>query len=273
MGAHASVSEPSGRTHSDAVFGHVVVGIDQTHESLIAAAQAGVLRAPDGHLVLVAVAERYLAAQAGMGARYVDDQLVAETSTELARAQELVDADEAIFESGRLVDLLRAECTRRGATLVAVGVRPHRRLAALTFGGHDVEALHDSKCSVLIARPGWGPAKPDRIVVAVNGSPESRAAEAAARALGARLDRDVVPVVGLADDVDLAVLRAERDDALLDPGALVEAVGSASSKSSLVVVGRGRERGRRWGGGLVERVVYSARCSVLVVEHGPGARA
>jgi nucleotide-binding universal stress UspA family protein len=272
MSTHASASKTNSRPGSDAVFGHIMVGIDQTHESLVAAAQAGVLRAPGGHLVLVAVAERYLAAQAGLSAWHADDQVVAETSTELARAQELVEADEAILESGRLVDLLCGECTRRGATLIAVGVRPHRRLAALTFGGHDVEALHDSPCSVLIARPGWGPAKPERIVVAVDGSPESRAAEAAARSLATRLDREVVPVVGLGDDVDLAVLRAERDDALLDPGRLVDAVGSASSKSSLVVVGRGRERGRRWGGGLVERVVYSARCSVLVVEHRSAAR-
>jgi nucleotide-binding universal stress UspA family protein len=273
MSEHASVSEASPRAGSDAVFGHVVVGIDQTHESLVAAAQAGVLRAPGGHLVLVAVAERYLAAQAGLSATHADDQLVAETWAELARARELVEADDAILESGRLVDLLCAECTRRGATLIAVGVRPHRRLAALTFGGHDVDALHDSACSVLIARPGWGPAKPERIVVAVDGSPESRTAEATARSLAARLDREVVPVVGLGDDVDLAVLRAERDDAVLDPGPLVDAVGGASSKSSLVVVGRGPTRSRRWGSGLVERVVYSARCSVLVVEPRPSGPA
>jgi nucleotide-binding universal stress UspA family protein len=110
-------------------------------------------------------------------------------------------------------------------------------------------------------------------VVAVDGSPASRAAEAAGRSLAGRLDREVVPVVGLADPVDLAVLRAERDDALLDPGPLVDAVGRASSKSSLVVVGSEREGRRRWGGGVVERVVYSARCSVLVVQHDSSARA
>jgi nucleotide-binding universal stress UspA family protein len=273
MHTHASESKVGGTAGSDAVFGHVVVGIDETHESLVAAAQAGVLRGPGGQLVLVAVAERYLAAHAGLDAVHAGDQVVAETSSELARARELVEADEAILESGRLVDVLCAQCSRRGATLVAIGVRPHRRLGALTFGGHDVDALHDSPCSVLIARPGWGPAKPDRIVVAVDGSPESRAAEATARSLGRRLDREVVPVVGLADDLDLALLRSEREDALLEPGPLVDAVGGAASRSSLVVVGRERERGRRWGSGLVERVVYSARCSVLVVELDGGPQA
>jgi nucleotide-binding universal stress UspA family protein len=273
MRADASEPTASGAAGSDAVFGHVVVGIDQTHESLVAAAQAGLLRAPGGHLVLVGVAERYLAAHAGLDAVHAGDLVTAGTSTELARAKELVQADEAILESGRLVDVLCAECSRRGATLAAVGVRPHRRLAALTFGGHDVDALHDSACSVLIARPGWGPSKPDRIVVAVDGSPESRAAEATARSLGRRLGREVVPVVGLGDDLDLELLRSEREDALLAPGPLVDAIREAASRSSLVVVGRERERGRHWGSGLVERVVYSARCSVLVVEHDGGAQA
>jgi nucleotide-binding universal stress UspA family protein len=258
---------------SASIFGRIVVVIDQTPESLVAAAQAGVLREPGGHLALVAVAERYLAAHAGLDALHADDQVVLETSTELARAKELVDADEAVLESGRLVDLLRSECRRRGATMVAVGVRPHRRLAALTFGGHDVEAWHDSPCSVLIARPGWGPAKPDRIVVAVDGSPESRVAEATGRSLAARLEREIVPVVGLAGDVDLALLRAEREDALLDPGPLPDAVGAAASKSSLVVLGRPKEHGRHWRGSVGERVLYAAGCSVLVVQHDPAPHA
>jgi nucleotide-binding universal stress UspA family protein len=267
VGMHASSSKEARPSESDAVFGHIVVGIDDTHESLVAAVQARVLRARDGHLVLLAVAEEYLAAHAGLDALHAGDQVVAETAAELERARELVDADDAVLESGRLVDALCAECARRKATLIAVGVRPHRRLAARTFGGHDVDALHDASCSVLIARPGWGPARPERIVVPVDGSPESRAAEAAARSLGARLDREVVPVVGLGDNVDLALLKAERDDALLDPGRLVDAVARASRPSSLVVTGRRRERRPRAGGGLAGRIVYSSRCSVLVVEH------
>jgi nucleotide-binding universal stress UspA family protein len=252
---------------ADPVFGYVLVGIDETPESLVAAAQAGVLRAPGGRLVLFAVAERYLAAHAGMAAADAEDRLAAGTSEDLARARELVDADDAILASGHLVPVLCAECSRRGATLVAVGVRPHRRLAALTFGGHDVEALHDAQCSVLIARPGWGPHKPERIVVGADGSPESRTAEAVARSLAARLGRELVPVVGLEGAVDLDVLRAERDDALVHPGPLVDAVASAATAGSLVVVGRGQGPGSRWGGNVVERVVYGARCSVLVVRH------
>lgn len=256
MGASTG-SRPAGR---DAIFGHVVVG----------AAQAGVLRLPDTHLVLLGVAERHLAAQAGLGALHADEDLLAGTETDLERARVLVDADETLLESGDLVGQLCARA-RRGATLLVVGVRPHRRMAARTFGGHDVAALHDAPCSVLIARPGWGPSKPDKSVVGVDGSPESRTAEAAARSLAGRIGCEIVPVIALGEDVDLEVLRADRDDALLDPGRLVEAVVGATSKASLVVAGRGRERGRHWDGTIVERLVYSARCSVLVVQHeSPG---
>jgi nucleotide-binding universal stress UspA family protein len=250
----------------DTIFDRVLVGIDSTDESLVAAAQAGALRAPGGMLVLVAGVEGYQAAQAGLFAPHAEDALTLGTSAELERARELVDADDAVLAAGSLVQRLCSECASRDATLIAVGVRPHRRLGALTFGGHDVEALHDLPCSVLIARPGWGPAHPDRIVVGVEASRASRAAEAVARSLADRLGCEVVPTIGLGEKVDLGVLRAERDDALLHPGPLLDAVVHASTPRSLVVVGRARERGRRWGGRFAERVVYAARCSVLVVD-------
>jgi nucleotide-binding universal stress UspA family protein len=261
------------RAEGEAIFGQILVGIDETPESLVAAAQAGALRAPDGRIVLFAVAERHLAAHAGLAAPHAEDGLVAGTEVDLERASELVDADAAVLVSGHLVNVLSTECARRGATLIAVGVRPHRRLSALTFGGHDVEALHDASCSVLIARPGWGPSKPDKVVVALDGSAESRAAETVGRLLARRLGCEVVPVIGLGDDIELAVLREERDDALLDPGRLVDAVVGASTRASLVVVGRRREHGHRWGGDCAERVVYSARCSVLVVQYEADAAA
>jgi nucleotide-binding universal stress UspA family protein len=247
----------------------VLVGIDSTDESLVAAAQAELLRAPGGQLVLLAAVERHQAVHAGLFAPTAEDHLRAGTSAELERARELVDADQAVLAPGSLVPLLCSECANGGADLIAVGVRPHRRLAAATFGGHDVEALHDVSCSLLIARPGWGPAHPDRVVVGVDGSPASGTAEATARSLADRLGCEVVPVIALGADLDLAVLRAERADALLQPGSLADAVVAASSPRSLIVVGRARERGRR-GGNVAERIVYAARCSVLVVDDGPG---
>jgi nucleotide-binding universal stress UspA family protein len=266
--APASAPDTIGR---DTLFDHVVVGIDETPESLVGAAQARKLCAPNGRLELLAVAETYLAAHAGAGAIVASDDLRAGATAVLERARELVAPDETRLLSGRLTERLCAECERIGANLIAIGVRPHRRLAARTFGGHDIDALHDAPCSVLIARPGWGPAKPHRIVLAVDRSPDGRAAEAAARTLSARLDCELVPVVGLDErDVDVDLIKAEGESAVLDPGDLAHAVVSASTDESLVVVGRRRRHDHRWGGSVAERVVYSAHCSVLVVRHRAG---
>lgn len=264
---HTSSSRPSETTSlgDGAIFGHVLVGIDDTQESLVAAAQAGALLAPEGRLVLVAVAERHLAAHAGLRAANAGSHVAMETSAELDRARQVVDADEVMLVSGRLTTVLRHECQRRAATMIAVGARPHRRLPALALGGHEVEMLREGACSVLVARPGWGPHRPDRVVAAVDGSAESRAAEAAARSLASRLACDFVPVVGLEDVVDLAVLRAERMDGLLDPGRLPEAVCRAATRSSLVVVGRATPHDGRRNDGVVEQIVFGVDCSVLVV--------
>lgn len=264
VSAPGANSTPGG----DSLFERILVGIDETPESLVAAAQAKKLCAPNGRLELLACAETYLAAHAGAAARIAEEHIVAGTSTVLARARALAEPDEAHLVSGRLTARLCEESARTGATLIAVGVRPHRRLSALTFGGHDIEALHDAPCSVLIARPGWGPSKPRRIVVGIDGSADGRAAEITARSLASRLGCDLVPVVGLGDDdIDLDLLRAERENALLDSRDLAHAVVSVLSKDTLVLIGRRQAHDHRWGGSIAERVVYSARCSVLVVRH------
>lgn len=267
---HSLSTETSARDR-DPVFGHVLVGIDDTPESLVAAVQADVLLAPEGRLILVAVAERYLASHTGLLASDAGKQVAFVTNEELERARELVTAHETLILSGRLVHVLRHECERRRATLIAVGSRPHRRLPALALGGHDVEALHDRRCSILVARPGWGPHPPESIVVAFDGTPESRAAEGVARALGARLGREVVPVVGLDDAVDLAALGAERANAVLHPGDRADAVASVATKGSLVLVGRATGHDGRHPSGDVEKVVFGVPCSVLVVQHGAAA--
>jgi len=240
----------------DPLFGRVLVGVDDTPESVVAAAQARALTPADGHLAVVAVAETYFAAQAGAAARFAEGGVETETADVLEQACELAEPDERRFTAGRLVDVLRAECRRSNATLVAVGARPQRRLSAAVFGGHEVELLHGASCALLVARPGWGPAKPSRVVVGVDGSETSQAAESVGRALSARLGCAIVPVVALAARPGAEVLRLEREDAVVAPGELVDAVARAADERTLVVAGRGHD---------AERIVYATRCSVLVL--------
>jgi nucleotide-binding universal stress UspA family protein len=246
----------------DAVFTTILVGIDDTPESLVAAVQANALRASAGRLVLLAVAERYLAAHAGLAAGHASALVASTTTDDLARAERLVHADETLVAAGRLVPVLRGECARRGATLIAIGGRPHRRLAALALGGHDEEALASPECSVLLARPGWGPRRPDRIVLSAGAGTEDAWAGAVAHRLADRLGCELLAVVGLEDAHELDVIRDELPDAVLEPCSQVDAVARAATPQSLVVVGRDP------GGRTAQRVAYAATCSVLVVHEG-----
>ena len=250
----------------DPLFGRVIVGVDDTPESVVAAAQARALTPPDGHLALVAVAETYFAAHAGAAAAFAEGGLETETADVLEQACELAAPDERRFTAGRLVDVLRAECRRSDATLAAVGARPHRRLSAAVFGGHEVELLRGASCALLVARPGWGPAKPSRVVVGADGSEASQAAGSVARALAARLGIAIVPVVPLGARPDVEALRHEREDAVVAPDELVDAVAHEADERALVVA---------WKGADAERIVYATRCSVLVVptEAGDAPRA
>jgi nucleotide-binding universal stress UspA family protein len=249
----------------DAVFDVVLVGIDDTPESLVAAAQAGVLRTPGSTLVLVAVAESYLAAHAGLAARHARTKVTESVSDDLARARRLVDADEAVLAEGRLVPLLRAEGEKREASLLVVGSRPHGRLRARTLGGHDAEALADLRRSVLIARPGWGPRRPDCIVLSADASFDTAPAGQVARRLAERLGCDLVFAVGLEDDPELDGIAGATRDVVLDPGSRADAAAHAVTAHSLLVVGA------ELGSEVVRQIVYGVPCSVLVVQHAAGA--
>ena len=117
--APAQTGQPS--AGGDAIFSQVIVGIDETPESLVATAQAGVLRAPNGRLVLLAVSERHLAAHAGLAATSAEDHLYAGTAAELAYAKELVEPPMTerltLRKAGRAA--LRRVCVARDGTLIA----------------------------------------------------------------------------------------------------------------------------------------------------------
>ncbi len=230
---------------NDSIFTTILVGIDEGRESLDAAAQARALCAPGGRLVLLGVAETYLAAQAGPIAPLAEEHLLAGAQAALEHAQYLVEADEVRVAKGRFLPELRAACAATGTTLVAVGAPRHGRLSAFLFGGRDVEIVHDPPCAVLVAHPGWGASGPERVVFADGGPSEGRCVERVARALAARLGRPAVAVEGPA-----------------------EAAAGEVTERDLVVVGSRTPHGRHWRGSVAERVASSALCSVLVVPFG-----
>jgi nucleotide-binding universal stress UspA family protein len=252
--------EPSPEApNPDAPFDVVLVGIDDTPESLVAAVQADVLRVDGGSLHFVAVAERYLAAHAGLAARHASVRVAENVADDLARAQKLVDSDETILAEGRLVSVLRTEGEQRAATLLVVGARAHGKLRARTLGGHDEEALADAPCSVLLARPGWGPHRPNRVVHCPGAAQGQRYAERVARRLAERLGCELVIAVGVEDDLELEGLARSSPELVVDPGSQVDAAATAATTQSLLVVDRDL------GVDAVRRLAYGVSCSVLVV--------
>jgi nucleotide-binding universal stress UspA family protein len=263
---------PSSRSTAgpgDTIFGQVLVGVDTTPESIVAAAQARCVCAPGGTLEVLAIAETHLAAHAGFSASHAADELVAATHEELESVRELVKPDSFRLVTGSIAETLVAEAKLRSATLVVLGAARHRRLTARLFGGPDMPLLREAPCSVLVARAGWGGRRPRRILLCVDGSPEATAAEEAARALAARFECELTPVIALGGKpIENARLGAGRDDALLDPRTVFEAL-SAAPDDSLVILGSSAEHRPS---GVCTHVAHEARCSVLVVRHPrPGA--
>lgn len=248
------------------VFARVLVEVDETPESLVAAAQAKCLVAPDGELELLGVVERATAAHAGLAAVFAADASEAGTAAALEHARKLLEPTSVRFVSGRARDVLLAEAEATHATLVAVGLHPHGRRTAKLFGTLDAAVLREAPCSVLVSRPGWGTTKPKLIVVGVDGSPESAFAKHVAQALGERLGVEVQVVIALGGKpLDESVFGPDHAGALIDPRDPAAALAADASACDLVVIGNRGAHGAAKLGRVGERVVYGARSSVLVV--------
>lgn len=236
------------------VFERVLVGFDGSPASERALAVALALRAPDGRLQSLTVAETYYATHAGMDAAAWDAQLraKAESARELAAAGlRDVAGTEATVTAGYAGPALLRAAGQLDADLIAVGAHGHSRVAAIILGSVAARVVHDAPCSVLVAR-GDGPLTgfPSSIVVGVDGSACSAEAAALADVLGAACGADV--------------RRLEADSP-------VEALVEASRSADLVVVGSRGVRGIAALGSVAERVAHQAACSVLIVRGWTGA--
>jgi nucleotide-binding universal stress UspA family protein len=254
------------------VFSRVLVGIDGSEESREAARQAAIL--VDGELTLLASYDVAPAIVGGTGTHvpaYLDEDLQREAATaSLRRARNDVATASPTGKivRGRAATALISEVEREQDTLLVVGSHGLGRLAGFVIGSTATEIIHKAPCSVLVARKGsTGDGFPNKVVVGVDGSPESAAAYAVARRLLARFNAELSTVVaagGKSVDrrlVDL-IIDGPREESPDEP---LAALVAAAADADLLVVGSRGLHGLKALGSVSERVAHQARSSVLVV--------
>ena len=261
------------------VFSRVLVGVDGSEESREAARQAAIL--VDGELTLLVAYDVPPAIVSGTGTHvpdYFDVDLQREAATgALGRAREdvAVASPTGKIVRGHPATALISEVEREQDTLLVVGSRGLGRLAGFVVGSTATEVIHKAPCSVLVVRRGRERDEfPNKIVVGVDGSPESAAAYAVARRLSERFSAQLWPVVahgGKAVDrrpIDLIVDRG-REDLSDEP---VAALVASSAGADLLVVGNRGLHGLRALGSVSERVAHQASSSVLIVRRSAWER-
>lgn len=242
---HVVVSE---LTHAT-IFDRILAGIDESGESLEAAHQAAILAT--GPVTLLA---SYDITQVVTGAGLAPAPLVhldeapmrekAERALEHAKLAMAPREPICKIERGRSWDLLLSEIARGNQTLVAVGSHGAGRAKGIVIGSTTTELLHKAPCSVLVARKPLN-TFPSSIVVGVDESAESVAADAVAHDLAERFGA-----------------KLERYENVRHP---VSTLVEAAIEADLLVVGSRRLRGVKALGSVSERVAHEAKCSVLVI--------
>ena len=252
------------------IFSRVLVGVDGSEEGREAARQAARLAA--GELTLLSVYEVTAGLVGGTGIGvpiyYHEEQPREVARRALCQAHKHVEPTSARgkIAKGFVWDVLSEEAKRERDTLIAVGSGGVGRMVGIVMGSVATDIIRNAPCSVLVARKTRGDF-PRRIVVGVDGSPESAAAYAAARVLAERFGAALRPVVahgGKEVDQHLVELFVDHrlEDLADDP---MTALIAASAEADLVVVGSRGLHGLKALGSVSERVAHGARSSVLIV--------
>jgi nucleotide-binding universal stress UspA family protein len=252
------------------VFDRVICGVDRSDAGVSAARAAGLLTSPDGSLTLVAVDDPSIAVHAGWGMPHVLQVLAEEAQTALERGRaeaEPLHILEAKLVKGDPLHCLLAEIARREATLFVVGSHGLSRAAGIALGAVSTHLLHEAPCAVLIARGSIEPGHwPRRIVVGLDGSPDSQRALEAARALVSRFNSEARVITATQDaHVDLEATRRMAPDLEEHDARALDALTVAAETSDLLVVGSRGLRGLQALGSLSERLAHETKHSVLVV--------
>lgn len=249
------------------VFPRVVVGVDDTQESLVAVRQAARLLDPGGELTVVSAAHVGKAAGAGFAATRAASQLEDEAATALELAQALAPEARTLLVRAEPLAALRRAIEEQEAALVAVGSHEHRRGAGLLLGSVATSLLRDVPCAVLVARRVDEPEGfPARVVAGVDGSLEGDAAAEIARRLAERHGAAVRLIVARGGkSVDADAVQATHPEAEEMPESPVHALLAAADGADLLVVGSRGLHGVRALGSVSERIAHQAHCSVLVI--------
>ena len=200
----STAAMPAVRWQEDG-FGRVVCGVDGRRLGFAAVRQAARLTSPAGRLTLVGVVETFAALSGRWGdeparrrleasERHTTDECVAELTervrASLAWAEMQVEGPAELLSRvvrGEVYEGLLDAARDEEADLVAVGAHGGRRLVGAALADAAAIVLHDAPCSVLVARHGFDPGRfPCRVVVGVDGLPESQAALAAAAGIRRR---------------------------------------------------------------------------------------
>jgi nucleotide-binding universal stress UspA family protein len=262
---------------SSSIFQRTVCGVDGTDESREAVAQVARLAPPAARVVLCSVWNTGASVSVGWSppltrtASFPRDELTAAVDASRPMLPQSLVVETTVVE-GPPGPMMLTEIGRQQATLVAVGSHDHRRLSGILLGSVATQLLHDSPCSVLMARAPQSDRFPTTVMVAADGSTESAHAIRVATEIARRLDAELEAVVatGGQTDLDVAAVRATLDAAGApeiplreDAEPPVEALTRLAP--DLLVIGSRGLQGLRSLGSVSERVAHEARCSVLVV--------
>jgi nucleotide-binding universal stress UspA family protein len=265
----APTEQVAGVSKGAGLFARVVVGVDDTPESLDAVRQAASLAVPRGTFRVVSVEDYAEAVQAGaISPELAKDIEDASRAALEAALREVPEAETMTMTGGPATALIEA-ATRDDATVLAVGAHRRSRALGIILGSVMTNALHRAVMAVYVARPvGSDGMFPRSVIVGVDGSEPSLRAYEAARELA---DRFGVPLRAIAASAG-EVLHEEGLSLVPDLERIgespVAALEDRAKPGDVLVVGSRGVHGLAALGSVSERVAHTAVSSVLVVRNG-----
>jgi nucleotide-binding universal stress UspA family protein len=277
-----------------AAFNKVLVGVDGRQGGRDAIALAMRLAAPGARITLVHV-DPVETHPNGSDPRALARQMLSDE-----RVRAAIEARLLAVTGSSAASALHQLAARRRHDLLVVGACHRGALGRRIVGDQAVESLNGAPCAVAIAPTGYAPpSRLTRIGVGRDGSPESTAALAAARAIATRTGATIEPLIVLPvqsipygqpiehrwsevgkqlTPADLARLGSDDLDGRVSYGSPGEELACLSEEVDLLIVGSRSSGpvGRLFSGSTSNYLARHARCPLLVfprsADHVPARR-